>query len=146
MSIYLNEDLYLFYLFLLAIILSAIILGASYVLSIQNESTSKLSSYECGFDPFEDARNIFDVHFYLVAILFLVLDLEVMFLFPWAVSLNSIGLKGFIGMVIFLVILTVGFFYEWRLGALEWSSQQSNPNKLNNLKVCYHLYKNHPKS
>jgi len=130
MSIYLNEDLYLFYLFLLAIILSAIILGASYVLSIQNESTSKLSSYECGFDPFEDARNIFDVHFYLVAILFLVLDLEVMFLFPWAVSLNSIGLKGFIGMVIFLVILTVGFFYEWRLGALEWSSQQSNPNKL----------------
>ena len=134
MSIYLNEDLYLFYLFLLAIILSAIILGASYVLSIQNESTSKLSSYECGFDPFEDARNIFDVHFYLVAILFLVLDLEVMFLFPWAVSLNSIGLKWFIGMVIFLVILTVGFFYEWRLGALEWSSQQSNPNKLNNLK------------
>ena len=134
MSIYLNEDLYLFYLFLLAIILSAIILGASYVLSIQNESTSKLSSYECGFDPFEDARNIFDVHFYLVAILFLVLDLEVMFLFPWAVSLNSIGLKGFIGMVIFLVILTVGFFYEWRLGALEWSSQQYNPNKLNNLK------------
>lgn len=108
MFIYLNEDLYLFYLFLLAIILSAIILGASYVLSIQNESTSKLSSYECGFDPFEDARNIFDVHFYLVAILFLVLDLEVMFLFPWAVSLNSIGSKGFIGMVIFLVILTVG--------------------------------------
>ena len=135
MSIYLNEDLYLFYLFLLAIILSAIILGASYVLSIQNESTSKLSSYECGFDPFEDARNIFDVHFYLVAILFLVLDLEVMFLFPWAVSLNSIGLKGFIGMVIFLVILTVGFFYEWRLGALEWSSQQSNPNKLDRKSV-----------
>lgn len=116
-----------------AIVLSGIILGASYVLSIQNESTSKLSSYECGFDPFEDARNIFDVHFYLVAILFLVLDLEVMFLFPWAVSLNTIGLKGFIGMVIFLFILTVGFFYEWRLGALEWSSQQSSPNKLNNL-------------
>jgi len=134
MSVYLNEDLYLFYLFLLAIILSVIILGASYVLSIQNESTSKLSSYECGFDPFEDARNIFDVHFYLVAILFLVLDLEVMFLFPWAVSLNSIGIKGFIGMVIFLFILTVGFFYEWRLGALEWASQQSSPNNKNNLK------------
>jgi NADH-quinone oxidoreductase subunit A len=134
MLIYLNEDIYLFYLFIFAIILSIIILGASYILSIQNESTSKLSSYECGFDPFEDARNIFDVHFYLVAILFLVLDLEVMFLFPWAVSLNSIGLKGFIGMVIFLVILTIGFFYEWKLGALEWSSQQVNINKSNNLK------------
>jgi NADH-quinone oxidoreductase subunit A len=134
MCVYLSEDLYLFFLFLLAIVLSAIILGASYVLSFQNESTSKLSSYECGFDPFEDARNIFDVHFYLVAILFLVLDLEVMFLFPWAVSLNTIGLKGFIGMVIFLIILTVGFFYEWRLGALEWASQQSNPNKKNNYK------------
>ena len=134
MCVYLSEDLYLFFLFLLAIVLSAIILGASYVLSFQNESTSKLSSYECGFDPFEDARNIFDVHFYLVAILFLVLDLEVMFLFPWAVSLNTIGLKGFIGMVIFLAILTVGFFYEWKLGALEWASQQSNPNKKNNYK------------
>lgn len=134
MLVYLNEDIYLFYLFIFAIVLSMIILGASYILSIQNESTSKLSSYECGFDPFEDARNIFDVHFYLVAILFLVLDLEVMFLFPWAVSLNSIGLKGFISMVIFLVILTVGFFYEWRLGALEWSSQQSKSNELNNLK------------
>ena len=134
MCVYLSEDLYLFFLFLLAIVLSAIILGASYVLSFQNESTSKLSSYECGFDPFEDARNIFDVHFYLVAILFLVLDLEVMFLFPWAVSLNTIGLKGFIGMVIFLIILTVGFFYELRLGALEWASQQSNPNKKNNYK------------
>ena len=134
MCVYLSEDLYLFFLFLLAIVVSAIILGASYVLSFQNESTSKLSSYECGFDPFEDARNIFDVHFYLVAILFLVLDLEVMFLFPWAVSLNTIGLKGFIGMVIFLIILTVVFFYEWRLGALEWASQQSNPNKKNNYK------------
>ena len=134
MLVYLNEDIYLFYLFIFAIVLSMIILGASYILSIQNESTSKLSSYECGFDPFEDARNIFDVHFYLVAILFLVLDLEVMFLFPWAVSLNSIGLKGFISMVIFLVILTVGFFYEWRLGALEWSSQQLKSNELNNLK------------
>ena len=131
MCVYLSEDLYLFFLFLLAIVLSAIILGASYVLSFQNESTSKLSSYECGFDPFEDARNIFDVHFYLVAILFLVLDLEVMFLFPWAVSLNTIGVKGFIGMIIFLIILTVGFFYEWRLGALEWASQQPNPNKKN---------------
>jgi NADH-quinone oxidoreductase subunit A len=134
MCVYLIEDLYLFFLFLLAIVLSVIILGASYVLSFQNESTSKLSSYECGFDPFEDARNIFDVHFYLVAILFLVLDLEVMFLFPWAVSLNTIGLKGFIGMVVFLIILTVGFFYEWKLGALEWASQQSNPNKKNNNK------------
>ena len=82
MCVYLSEDLYLFFLFLLAIVLSAIILGASYVLSFQNESTSKLSSYECGFDPFDDARNTFDVRFYLVAILFIIFDLEISFLFP----------------------------------------------------------------
>jgi NADH-quinone oxidoreductase subunit A len=125
MFLYLNEEVSLFYFLTLSVALSALILGASFFLSIQNESTSKLSSYECGFDPFEDARNVFDVHFYLVAILFLVLDLEVLFLFPWAVSLSYIGLKGFIGMSLFLFILTVGFFYEWKLGALEWFSAKS---------------------
>ena len=91
MSIYLKEELFLLYFFVMASVLAIVVLCASYFLSIQNESTSRLSSYECGFDPFEDARNVFDVPFYLVAILFLILDLEVMFLFPWAVSLSSIG-------------------------------------------------------
>ena len=80
----------------------------------------KLSAYECGFDAFDDARNKFDVRFYLVAILFIIFDLEVAFLFPWAVSLGDIGLFGFWSMVVFLGILTIGFIYEWKKGALEW--------------------------
>ena len=80
----------------------------------------KLSPYECGFEPFEDARGRFDVRFYLVAILFIIFDLEVAFLFPWAVSLGHIGLLGFWSMMIFLAVLTIGFVYEWRKGALEW--------------------------
>ncbi len=80
----------------------------------------KLSPYECGFEPFEDTRTRFDVRYYLVAILFIVFDLEIAFLFPWAVALTKIGLSGLIAMAIFLVILTVGFIYEWKKGALEW--------------------------
>ena len=80
----------------------------------------KLSAYECGFEPFEDARVKFDVRFYLVAILFIIFDLEVAFLFPWAVSLSLIGLVGYLSMMIFLLILTVGFVYEWKKGALDW--------------------------
>ena len=80
----------------------------------------KLSPYECGFEPFEDARIRFDVRYYLVAILFIIFDLEVAFLFPWAVSLGDIGLFGFWSMMVFLGVLTVGFIYEWRKGALEW--------------------------
>jgi NADH-quinone oxidoreductase subunit A len=80
----------------------------------------KLSPYECGFEAFEDARMKFDVRYYLVAILFILFDLEIAFLFPWAVVLNDIGLAGFISMMIFLAILTVGFIYEWMKGALEW--------------------------
>jgi len=80
----------------------------------------KLSEYECGFPAFEDARAEFDVRFYLVAILFIIFDLEVAFLFPWAVSLGNIGLFGFWSMMVFLGVLTVGFIYEWRKGALEW--------------------------
>jgi NADH-quinone oxidoreductase subunit A len=80
----------------------------------------KLSPYECGFEAFEDARMKFDVRYYLVAILFILFDLEIAFLFPWAVVINDIGLAGFLAMMLFLAILTVGFVYEWMKGALEW--------------------------
>jgi NADH-quinone oxidoreductase subunit A len=93
---------------------------ASYVLARQNPNSEKLSPYECGFEPFEDARMRFDVRYYLVAILFIIFDLEVAFLFPWAVSLGDIGVFGFWSMVVFLAVLTVGFIYEWQKGALEW--------------------------
>jgi len=80
----------------------------------------KLSAYECGFEPFEDSRMEFDVRFYLVAILFIIFDLEIAFLFPWAISLGNIGILGFSSMMIFLFILTIGFIYEWKKGALDW--------------------------
>jgi len=100
--------------------LALVMVAASYVLARQNPNSEKLSPYECGFDPFEDARVRFDVRYYLVAILFIIFDLEVAFLFPWAVSLGDIGVFGFWSMVVFLAVLTVGFIYEWRKGALEW--------------------------
>jgi len=93
---------------------------ASFVIARQHPDPAKLSAYECGFEPFEDARGKFDVRFYLVAILFIIFDLEVAFLFPWAITLGDTGLFGFWSMVIFLAILTVGFVYEWKKGALEW--------------------------
>ena len=86
----------------------------------QKPYAEKLSAYECGFEPFEDARNKFDVRFYLVSILFIIFDLEVAFLFPWAVTLGKLGLYGFWSMIVFLGVLTVGFIYEWRKGALDW--------------------------
>nr|ANA57038.1 NADH dehydrogenase subunit 3 [Pyramimonas parkeae] len=100
--------------------LSLFILGLSFVFSVQKPDPEKLSAYECGFDPFDDARSRFDIRFYLVAILFIIFDLEVTFLFPWAVTLNQIGFFGFWSMMLFLVILTIGFIYEWRKGALDW--------------------------
>ncbi|MBV9860127.1 MAG: NADH-quinone oxidoreductase subunit A [Alphaproteobacteria bacterium] len=93
---------------------------ASFVVARQRPYSEKLSPYECGFEPFEDARMRFDVRYYLVAILFIIFDLEVAFLFPWAVSLGDIGLFGFWSMVVFLGVLTIGFIYEWKKGALEW--------------------------
>ena len=93
---------------------------SSWLIGKQLPDSEKLSPYECGFEPFEDARIQFDVRFYLVAILFIIFDLEVAFLFPWAVSLSNIGLLGFASMMIFLFLLTVGFIYEWKKGALEW--------------------------
>jgi NADH-quinone oxidoreductase subunit A len=95
-------------------------LGGSYLIAKQHPNSEKLSPFECGFAPFDDARSQFDVRYYLVAILFIIFDLEVAFLFPWAVALGDIGLFGFWSMMLFLGVLTVGFIYEWRKGALEW--------------------------
>ena len=92
----------------------------SFIFGESNPDSEKLSAYECGFEAFNDARGRFDVRFYLVAILFIIFDLEVVFLFPWAISLGSIGIFGFWSMMIFLIILTIGFIYEWKKGALEW--------------------------
>ena len=92
----------------------------SKILSPSSPDSEKLSAYECGFEPFEDSRLEFDVRFYLVAILFIIFDLEIAFLFPWAISLGNTGLLGFSSMMIFLFILTIGFIYEWKKGALDW--------------------------
>ena len=100
------------------IALAAVI--ASLVVGKQKPDAQKLSAYECGFDAFDDARRKFDVRFYLVSILFIIFDLEVAFLFPWAVSLGDIGVVGFWSMMSFLGVLTVGFIYEWKKGALDW--------------------------
>ena len=104
----------------IAIGMASLIMIASWIVAKQNPDEEKLSPYECGFDAFEDTRSQFDVRFYLVAILFIIFDLEVAFLFPWAVSLGSIGLLGFWSMMVFLGVLTIGFIYEWKKGALEW--------------------------
>ena len=92
----------------------------NFILSPKNPDPEKLSAYECGFEPFSDSRMEFDVRFYLVAILFIIFDLEIAFLFPWAISLGNIGALGFWSMMIFLFILTIGFVYEWKKGALDW--------------------------
>ena len=94
--------------------------AASLLVARQRPDRAKLSPYECGFEPFDDARIRFDVRYYLVAILFIIFDLEVAFLFPWAVSLADLGAFGFWSMIVFLAVLTVGFIYEWKKGALEW--------------------------
>jgi NADH-quinone oxidoreductase subunit A len=94
--------------------------GVSRLLGVHRPDSEKLSPYECGFEAFEDARMKFDVRYYLVAILFILFDLEIAFLFPWAVVLQEIGIFGFMAMVVFLGILVVGFIYEWKKGALEW--------------------------
>jgi NADH-quinone oxidoreductase subunit A len=98
----------------------AILLTVGAVLSPNRPDPEKLSPYECGFEAFEDARMKFDVRYYLVAILFILFDLEIAFLFPWAVALQEIGFAGFAAMMVFLAILVVGFIYEWKKGALEW--------------------------
>jgi NADH-quinone oxidoreductase subunit A len=104
----------------IAVGLAGAMVVVSLIVARQRPDSEKLSPYECGFEPFQDARSKFDVRFYLVAILFIIFDLEVAFLFPWAVSLGKLGMFGFWSMIIFLGVLTVGFVYEWKKGALEW--------------------------
>ncbi len=104
----------------IAVAIAGVAVIASLLVARQKPNAEKVSAYECGFDAFGDARHKFDVRFYLVAILFIIFDLEVAFLFPWAIALGKIGLFGFWSMMIFLAVLTVGFIYEWRKGALEW--------------------------
>ena len=113
---YLSILLFLF----IALGLSIGFIVINFIAAPSNPDPEKLSAYECGFEPFDDSRMEFDVRFYLVAILFIIFDLEIAFLFPWAISLGKIGILGFSSMMIFLGILTVGFIYEWRKGALDW--------------------------
>ncbi len=105
---------------LVGLALGTILLTVGTLLSPNRPDPEKLSPYECGFEAFEDARMKFDVRYYLVAILFILFDLEIAFLFPWAVVLPDIGLSGFVAMMVFLLVLVVGFVYEWKKGALEW--------------------------
>jgi NADH-quinone oxidoreductase subunit A len=104
----------------IAVGLASAMVIASLVIPAQRPDSEKVSAYECGFEAFDDARRQFDVRFYLVAILFIIFDLEVAFLFPWAISLGQIGVFGFWSMMVFLGVLTIGFIYEWKKGALEW--------------------------
>ncbi len=103
-----------------ALAIGVVLLISPFLLAYQHPDPEKLSAYECGFNAFDDARMRFDVRFYLVAILFIIFDLEVAFLFPWAVAFGDLGLFGFWSMMVFLGVLTVGFIYEWRKGALDW--------------------------
>jgi len=103
-----------------AIFLSCVIIFLSYFLSDSTPDVEKVSAYECGFDPYEDARNVFDVRFYLVAILFIIFDLEAVYFFPWCVSLSFLNVEGVWGMVDFIVELLAGYYYAWEVGALDW--------------------------
>jgi NADH-quinone oxidoreductase subunit A len=104
----------------IAAALGIVLILAAAVIAVRNPEPEKISIYECGFNAFDDARMKFDIRFYLVAILFIIFDLEVAFLFPWAVSFQYVGLFGFWSMMVFLGVLTIGFAYEWKKGALEW--------------------------
>ncbi len=104
----------------IAALFGLVMLGVGFVLGRGRKDPEKLSPYECGFEAFEDTRMRFDVRYYLVAILFIIFDLEIAFLFPWAVALDQVGVFGLLAMGVFLAVLVVGFIYEWRKGALEW--------------------------
>lgn len=120
MKLVFNEYSLILIFFVTSIFLSVTIFMLSYFFIPQKADQEKISAYECGFNPFDDARSTFDIRFYLVAILFLIFDLEISFLFPWSLVLGQLPVLGFWTMFIFLIILTVGFVYEWCKGALEW--------------------------
>ncbi len=120
MNAYLLEYLPIVLFMGIATVLGLVLMAVPMIIAPAKPDPEKLSAYECGFNAFDDARMKFDVRFYLVSILFIIFDLEVAFLFPWAISLGKIGLFGFWSMVLFLAVLTVGFIYEWKKGALEW--------------------------
>ncbi len=120
MNVLLREYLPILIFLLIAVGITGTMIVASLVVARQHPDSEKLSPYECGFEAFDDARRRFDVRFYLVSILFIIFDLEVAFLFPWAVAFKDVGAFGFWSMMVFLGILTIGFIYEWRKGALEW--------------------------
>ncbi len=117
---FLNNYLTIIIFLAIASILSLGFVILNFAFSPKNPDPEKLSAYECGFEPFNDSRMEFDIRFYLVAILFIIFDLEIAFLFPWAITLGNIGLFGFFSMMLFLFILTIGFIYEWKKGALDW--------------------------
>lgn len=120
MILYYTEIVKISILFLFSLTLSFIIIFLSYSLSTSVPDVEKVSAYECGFDPYEDARNVFDVRFYLVAILFIIFDLEAVFFFPWCVSLSFLNVEGFWCMIDFVIELLVGYVYAWESGALDW--------------------------
>jgi NADH-quinone oxidoreductase subunit A len=119
-NLFYTESSKILVLVLLAFVITIVILVLSYTLSISKPDTEKLSAYECGFDPYEDARNTFDVRFYLVSILFIIFDLETVYFFPWCASFIFLNVEGFWGMMDFGAELLAGYIYAWEAGALEW--------------------------
>jgi NADH-quinone oxidoreductase subunit A len=120
MSALLQEYLPLAIFIGISLVIGLVLLVAPFIVAYRQPDPEKLSAYECGFNAFDDARMKFDVRFYLVAIIFIIFDLEVAFLFPWAITFGQLGALGFWSMMVFLAVLTVGFIYEWKKGALEW--------------------------
>jgi NADH-quinone oxidoreductase subunit A len=116
-----KEYLILLIFLVVAIFLTVVIIGASYLFAKQNPDAEKLSAYECGFEPYEDTRHVFDVKFCVVAILFLIFDIEIMFLIPWCATVAKLSLLGFWSMIDFLIELSIGFFYAWYSKALDWN-------------------------
>jgi len=115
------EYIYILKFLLIFILIGFLLFFLSFLLVYQKPNNEKISSYECGFNPFSDARNKFEIRYYLISILFIIFDLELLFLFPWVICFNSLNIQGILSMVFFLFLLTIGFIYEWYEGALDWN-------------------------